>query len=210
MRGHPGTVRTSFVVERDDCGAIETIAGERHAWNFRPHFHAGDELVHVIEGRARLHLPNGCREIGAGERLRIPAGVVHRFEPIDREGWAFSSRFVPVPHCTTHAMQTLATRATLQLTQRVSLRTDVASLARTCAVSEGHLSRAFRRETGTGLHNFHVLLALHRAKALMRGQVPVLEAALAAGFYDQAHLNREFVRTYGMTPTIFCHGWDAA
>ena len=34
-------------------------------------------------------------------------------------------------------------------------------------------------------------------------------AALAAGFYDQAHLNREFVRTYGMTPAAFRDGWIA-
>ena len=76
-------------------------------------------------------------------------------------------------------------------------------------MSQGHLSRAFRRETGSSLHNFHVLLALHRAKALLRRQTPVVEAALAAGFYDQAHLNREFVRTYGMTPAAFRDGWIA-
>jgi AraC-like DNA-binding protein len=37
-----------------------------------------------------------------------------------------------------------------------------------------------------------------------------VEAALAAGFYDQAHLNREFVRTLGMTPAAFRAGWSAA
>jgi AraC-like DNA-binding protein len=77
-------------------------------------------------------------------------------------------------------------------------------------VSAGHLSRTFHRETGTSLHNFHVLLALHKAKALLRNQTPIIEAALDAGFCDQAHLNREFARTFGMTPATFRAGWAMA
>jgi AraC-like DNA-binding protein len=81
--------------------------------------------------------------------------------------------------------------------------------AQACAVSAGHLARAFRRETGSSLHNFHVLLALHKAKALLRDRALIIDAALEAGFYDQAHLNREFVRTFGMTPAAFQAGWAA-
>lgn len=212
MHSRPSPARTTFAVERGDCTFIETIMGERHAWRFRPHFHAGDEFVHVLAGRARLRLPEGCREVAAGDHLRIPAGAVHRLEPVDGEGWAFSSRFVPVPNpgYAAQAMQPLVTRTTMQLARRASLRTDAAAIARACGISAGHLSRAFRRETGSGLHNFHVLLALHRAKALLRGQMALSGVALAAGFYDQAHLNREFVRTFGMTPAVFRDGWKTA
>jgi AraC-like DNA-binding protein len=197
-------------VERDAQAPVETIAGERHAWRFRPHFHAGDEIVHVLSGRARLRLPGGFRDVAAGDTLAVPAGVVHRFEPVDRQGWAFVSRFVPASGGAAHETATLAARAATLLARRPSLRTDAAAVARACAVSEGHLARVFRRETGSGPHNFHVLLALHRAKALLRRHVPLVEAALAAGFYDQAHLNREFVRTYGMTPAAFRNGWAVA
>jgi len=206
----PALARTRFVVDREAREPVETIAGERHAWRFRPHFHAGDEVVHVLAGRARLRLPEGCRDVAAGDALVVPAGMVHRFEPLDRRGWAFVSRFVPAPCTSTHGAATLAARAASLLAQRPSLRTDVATVAQDCAVSEGHLSRAFRRETGSSLHNFHVLLALQQAKALLRKRAPVVEAALAAGFFDQAHLNREFVRTYGMTPAVFRDGWASA
>jgi AraC-like DNA-binding protein len=208
MRDRPA--RTAFVVDRKAPEPVETLAGACHAWRFRPHFHAGDEVVHVLAGRARLRLPGGCRDVAAGDTLVVPAGVVHHFEPVDRQGWAFVSRFVPAARASASTTGTLAARAAAQLAQRPSLRTDPAAVARACAVSEGHLARAFRRETGSGLHNFHVLLALQHAKALLRRQVPVAEAALAAGFYDQAHLNREFVRTYGTTPAIFRSGWAAA
>ncbi|MBD8899159.1 AraC family transcriptional regulator [Rhodanobacter sp. DHG33] len=210
MHGRPALARTAFAVDRETGAPVESIAGGRHAWRFRPHFHAGDEVVRVLAGRARLRLPEGCRDVAAGDTLVVPAGVVHRFEPIDRQGWAFVSHFVPAPRASARGIATLATRATALLAERPSLRTNVAAIAQGCAVSEGHLSRTFRRETGSNLHNFHVLLALQQAKALLRRQASVVEAALVAGFYDQAHLNREFVRTYGMTPAAFRDGWAAA
>jgi AraC-like DNA-binding protein len=93
------------------------------------------------------------------------------------------------------------------LANRRTLQTDVDSIARDCAVSAGHLARAFRRATGTSLHNFHVLLAVRKAKARLREGAPLIEAALDGGFYDQAHLTREFVRTFGMTPGTFRSAW---
>jgi len=86
MRARPALVRTAFAVGREAGVPVETIAGKRHAWCFRPHFHAGDEIVHVLAGRARLRLPHGFRDVAAGDTLVVPAGVVHRFEPLDRQG----------------------------------------------------------------------------------------------------------------------------
>ena len=108
---------------------------------------------------------------------------------------------------TDEPLRELRARVRALLSGRSSLHTDVEAIAQACAVSAGHLARAFRRETGASLHNFHVLLALHRAKALLREGVPIIVAALDAGFYDQAHLNRSFVGTFGMTPAAFRAGW---
>lgn len=210
MRGRPPVPRTVFRVMPAGNSVVEHIAGERHAWRFRPHFHAGDEIVRVLAGRARLRLPAGCRLVAAGETVQVPAGTIHRFEPVDEGGWAFSSRFVQRPDAAVEAGGTLGGKVRSLLAIRSSLHTDVDAIANACSVSAGHLARAFRRETGTSLHNFHVLLALHRAKSLLRQGAPIVEAALAAGFYDQAHLNREFVRTLGMTPAAFRAGWSAA
>ncbi|KRE86789.1 AraC family transcriptional regulator [Rhodanobacter sp. Soil772] len=209
---HAAAARTSFTVSPGEAGRVETIAGARYAWRFRPHFHAGDEIVQVLAGRARLRLPTTCREVVAGDTIVVPAGVIHRFEPVDGSGWAFSSRFVPPATkkvSTDSHHDALGAQARTLLAVRPSLHTDVEAIAQACAVSAGHLARAFRRETGTSLHNFHVLLALHKAKALLRDHTPVIEAALDAGFYDQAHLNREFVKTFGMTPAVFRAGWAA-
>ncbi|MGB3271023.1 MAG: AraC family transcriptional regulator [Rhodanobacter sp.] len=205
--------RTCFTVSAIGAHRVETIAGARHAWRFRPHFHAGDEVVRMLAGRARLRLPDSCRDVTAGDTVVVPAGVIHRFEPMDDDGWAFASRFVS-PAADVVAMpgsrHALGARAMALLAGRSSLHTDVEAIAQACAVSAGHLSRLFHRETGTSLHNFHVLLALHKAKALLRKQAPIIEAALDAGFCDQAHLNREFARTFGMTPAGFRAAWAMA
>jgi AraC-like DNA-binding protein len=202
--------RTRFGVATTAAGSIETIAGERRPWRFRPHFHAGDEIVELHAGRARLRLPTTCLDVAAGEAVVVPAGVIHRFEPVDEAGWAFTSRFVLPSARKTAVGQPLGARVKAMLAERTTLHTDVEALARACAVSAGYLARTFRRETGTSVHNFHVLLALHRAKALLHDQCGIAAAALDAGFYDQAHLNREFVRTFGMTPAAFRAGWSAA
>ena len=210
---HVPAARTSFMLGPGGSGRVETITGARHAWRFRPHFHADDEIVQVLAGRARLRLPTTCRDVVAGDAVTVPAGVIHRFEPVDGSGWAFSSRFLlSVTKCTSTGSPhiTLGAQARVLLAARPSLHTDVEAIAQTCAVSAGYLARAFRREAGTSLHNFHVLLALHKAKALLRHQAPIIEAALDAGFYDQAHLNREFVKTFGMTPAVFRAGWATA
>jgi AraC-like DNA-binding protein len=185
---------------------LEVIEGARVPWRFRPHLHAGDEIVRLLAGRARLRLPTTCREVAEGETVVVPAGTIHRFEPVDDKGWAFASQFVLRP-ADAPAGDGLARQAIGVLAGRRTLRTDVDSIARHCAVSPGHLARAFHRATGTGLHNFHVLLAVRRAKARLREGAPLVEAALEGGFYDQAHLTREFVRTFGMTPATFRSAW---
>ena len=202
--------RTSFRVEAIGADRIETIAGALHGWRFRPHFHAGDEVVRVLGGRARLRLPHACRDVVAGDTVVVPAGVIHRFEPVDGDGWSFVSRFVQSVVKNDDHRDALAARVEVLLAERPTLHTDVEVLARSCAVSAGHLARAFHRATGTSLHNFHVLLALHKAKALLRTPMPIIDAALDAGFCDQAHLNREFARTFGMTPAAFRAGWAIA
>jgi AraC-like DNA-binding protein len=174
----------------------------------------GDEIVRILGGRARLRLPRRTRVCEAGETVVVPAGTVHRFEPVDDEGWAFSSDFVsgrrpPDLHaCLDAGLDGRLGRHVCEaLVLRDTLHTDVRAIAQNCSVSAGYLARAFRRETGTSVHNFHVLLALQEAKNLLRQQMPIAFAACDAGFCDQAHLTREFVRTLGMTPATFRSAW---
>lgn len=197
--------RTSLAVDR----GAETITGPRAAWRFRPHYHKGDEIVRLTSGRARLRTATGCRDIEAGETVVVAAGTVHRFEPVDADGWSFTSDFV-VQDNEARPPDRLIARAIDLLDSREGLRSDPEALARACGVSAGHLARTFQRATGTGLHNFHVLLVIQKAKALLRTGAALADAAVDSGFYDQAHLTREFVRTYGFTPKAYRSAWARA
>lgn len=215
MQPRSGVIRTSFVVDTDDGLHREIIAGPCAAWSFRPHYHLGDEAVRILRGRARLRLGRTSRIVAAGEAVVVPARTVHRFEPVDPQGWAFASAFLPARPGTDGFVADdretgLTTRAKALLRQRGSLHTDVGRIAAACAVSEQYLARRFRQETGTSLHSFHVLMALQDAKTLLKRGAAIVEAALDTGFYDQAHLTREFVRTFGLTPGAFRRAWLAA
>ena len=207
-------MHTALAVRRDAGRSIETITGPRSAWRFRPHYHAGDEIVRLTAGRARLRLADGTRLVEAGETVVVAAGTVHRFEPVDAEGWAFTSEFALPSDSARDRLgpavgQRLVARAIDLLARRDTLRSDAEELATECGVSAGYLARTFQRATGTGLHNFHVLMVLQKAKALLRGGAPLADTAFDSGFCDQAHLTREFVRTYGFTPKAFRAAWSA-
>jgi AraC-like DNA-binding protein len=207
-------MHTALAVRRDSGRSIETITGARSAWRFRPHYHAGDEIVRLTAGRAWLRLADSARLVAAGETVVVPAGTVHRFEPVDAEGWAFTSEFALSSDNARDRLgpavgQRLVARAIALLARRDTLRSNAEELANECGVSAGYLARTFQRTTGTGLHNFHVLMVLQKAKALLRNGASLTDAAVGTGFCDQAHLTREFVRTYGFTPKTFRTAWSS-
>ena len=97
LYGSSRASRTFLTVQQAGGRPLEVIHGAQSSWRFRPHFHAGDEIVRLLAGRARLRLQSSCREVVEGETVVVPAGMVHRFEPVDDEGWAFASEFVLRP-----------------------------------------------------------------------------------------------------------------
>lgn len=58
----------------------------------------------------------------------------------------------------------------------------------------------FKRSIGLTPHTCLTQLRLRAALKRLRAGQPVVEAALASGFYDQSALNKHFKRTFGMTP----------
>lgn len=62
------------------------------------------------------------------------------------------------------------------------------------------LSRDFRAVFGTSPYRYLILRRLDRAKAAIIEGRPLVQAALDAGFADQAHFTRHFRSTFGITP----------
>ncbi|MFC5818369.1 helix-turn-helix domain-containing protein [Nonomuraea harbinensis] len=76
----------------------------------------------------------------------------------------------------------------------------VASLAVSLERSHRHLVSRFRDQVGLTPKAAARVIRFHRAAALLRSGSAIAEAAAACGFYDQAHMNREFRTLAAVTP----------
>jgi len=89
-----------------------------------------------------------------------------------------------------------------QLLYRSGGRMNVADLAGDVGWSRKHLGNRFRDQAGLSPKVMARVLRFHRAVDLMTRDLPSwVDIALACGYYDQAHLNREFKAMSGCTPT---------
>lgn len=52
---------------------------------FPPHSHGMDKIDGVVSGRFRMTLPDGAVVLEAGDRLSVPAGLVHAAEVVGGE-----------------------------------------------------------------------------------------------------------------------------
>ncbi|MEO8017729.1 MAG: AraC family transcriptional regulator [Pseudomonadota bacterium] len=73
-------------------------------------------------------------------------------------------------------------------------------LAREAGVSRYQLLRGFSRELGLTPHAYVLQQRIALARRLVRTGCSLTEAALASGFCDQSHLNRWFLRQFGVSP----------
>lgn len=76
------------------------------------------------------------------------------------------------------------------------------SLAAAIGVSPQRLRALARRELGMPLTRWRVWSRLRRAVEALQSGKPLAEAAVAAGFADQAHFTRQMREMMGLTPTV--------
>jgi AraC-like DNA-binding protein len=94
--------------------------------------------------------------------------------------------------------------------QRVRERIDddpsapltLAGLAQEAGLSRYQLIRAFARELHMTPHAYLLQRRVALAQRLIRRGHALADVAIAAGFYDQSHLNRCFLKHLGVTPAI--------
>jgi AraC-like DNA-binding protein len=76
-------------------------------------------------------------------------------------------------------------------------------LAQESGLSRYQLIRAFARELGLTPHAYILQRRIALAQQLIRTGCDLAEVAVRAGFYDQSHLTRWFVRQFGVTPSRY-------
>lgn len=80
---------------------------------------------------------------------------------------------------------------------------SLADAAASLGASVPYLVRAFTREYGLPPHRYLTGRRLDRARRLLLDGMPPAAVATEAGFYDQSHLTRHFLRLLGTTPSRY-------
>jgi AraC-like DNA-binding protein len=79
----------------------------------------------------------------------------------------------------------------------------LADLADLAGLTQFQLIGLFRKGVGMTPHAYLTQIRLESARAALRRATPIADAAIQAGFYDQAALTKTFKRCYGITPLQF-------
>jgi len=79
----------------------------------------------------------------------------------------------------------------------------LAALAQEAGLSRFQLLRAFCKATGLTPHAYVMQRRIALARRLIAARLPLAQAAFAAGFADQSHMTRIFVRKYGVSPRLY-------
>jgi AraC-like DNA-binding protein len=81
---------------------------------------------------------------------------------------------------------------------------SIAELRRQTGLSKTRLAEAFRDQIGLAPKLYSRVVRFRRATAMLqKGAQPLIDVALAAGYYDQPHMNAEFRELSGLSPREF-------
>jgi AraC-like DNA-binding protein len=89
------------------------------------------------------------------------------------------------------------------LDHHLDQRVRLADIAEAAGLPPFQLFRAFEKATGMTPHRYQRQVRIRFATGLIRLGHTLTDAALAAGFADQAHMTRSFRSTIGVTPGAY-------
>jgi AraC-like DNA-binding protein len=137
--------------------------------------------------------------------LAQPASTLARDEALAATVAALVDRGAhrAAPTARTGPEAAVAARARAVLTDRHLDDLGADELARAAGCSRFALYRAFKATYGLSPSDYQRQLRLRAARRLIVAGRAVADAAIEAGFADQAHLTRWFRRYYGITPGAY-------
>ena len=151
----------------------------------------------VLHGMTNMILPSMQTHLVFSElfldyfRLLFCAHLAHRYAPSPPKITRYRGGLAPWQK----------RRATELLREHLDRSLSLVTLAHECGLSVSHFARSFRRSFGTSAHHYLLLQRVERAKVLLSNSViPLSDAALQAGFSDQAAFSRTFKALVGTSP----------
>ncbi|WP_345538211.1 AraC family transcriptional regulator [Phytohabitans rumicis] len=159
------------------------------------------------EGRRRL--PGaGARASGASANWQSPATALARDERLAAAVAAMSSYAGPVAARPPRGKQA-ARRVRDMIDEGYARDLTADDLAAAAGTSRYAVYRAFREAYGLSPSDYQRQLRLRSARRMLVAGHGIAESAALAGFADQSHLTRWFLRCYGVTPGAYRQALDA-
>ena len=103
-----------------------------------------------------------------------------------------------------HKAHTPAVPAVRIMQQHLHEKISVAEIAKHFGISENYFRLVFEEHWGTSPVKFITDLRIRRAKTfLLLSDKPIIEIAMACGFYDSSHFSNVFLKKVGYTPSEY-------
>ena len=100
-------------------------------------------------------------------------------------------------------------RATTAIESQLSQSLDLDTVAKAAGLTRAWLAKAFHARHGVTLQRWHLQRRIDHARVLLRTtSLPVGTIAVRLGFLDAQHLNKQFRRIAGCSPTAY-RAWAA-
>jgi len=197
----PGERHASFVAGLDDAVTVTEHDGVQHGIevNLTPlgAFQAfGLPMSELARRVVPLEDLLGTEAGRLAERLDDARGWEARFELLDAVLAARVAEHRPASPDVAWAWRRLA---------ETDGRIPIGALTEELRCSRRHLTSRFREQVGMPPKSFARILRFDRVVRRLRGEgsARLAEIAHECGYYDQAHLNRDFRELAGSTPTEF-------
>ena len=191
--GHAASAELRYDMLYASEEAVRTLLGLRHLAGFldvAPMDQGGDLARRLSRLAVALNADRG-----ADHRLAVEEGVQS----------VLGAAFVRHGHAELRPAGREA-RAVRELRERIAAAVEEGSslslgeLAAAIGLHPSYLVRSVRRSTGLTPHALVIQRRLGRARDLLSRGMPAAQAAVTAGFSDQAHMIRMFRRHFGVTP----------
>ena len=136
---------------------------------------------------------------GAPDQLYVEEAVIALLDDVLERAYSCNARFN-----SSRRHQELAQRAKEQLNRHLCSGICLGALAASLETSIFHLCRVFKHETGATIHQYRLVLKLHRSLELLEQEdTDILDVGLRVGFSSHSHFTRTFRRVFGVTPSQF-------
>jgi AraC-like DNA-binding protein len=208
-RWHTAAAGSVFIIPPDavHTGESATAGGYTYRVLYLQHEALRDWLDHELWAKGELPVVVRSRQLSRA--LSVSHAVLLQQQVLLEQGEALASvsrqLYNALRHTTVDPQPSRRPHPAVQsargyIQDRWKQDFTLGELASAVGMSPFHLVRTFRSHVGVTPSAYRRAVRVKAAQRFLRSGVPPAQAALDAGFYDQAHLNRYFKRATGVTP----------